>query len=151
VVDSILPKRANNPDFFGEQFIVDASGDFIRREERLLIVSAEIGLDKAAAQVHALGGFAIPAHVDRKAFSLLANLGFVPPGFEALEISRHLKPVEATLCYPQIQGYPLIQSGDAHRLDEFLGVCEFLIEAPTLSEIRMALKSVANRALIITS
>ncbi len=148
VVDSVLPGRANNPEFFGEQFIVDASGDFIRREERLLIVSAEIGLDEAAAQVHALGGFAIPAHVDRKAFSLLANLGFVPPGFEALEISRHLKPDEAAISHPQIRGYPLIQNGDVHRLDEFLGVCEFHIESPTLSEIRMALKNTADRALI---
>jgi hypothetical protein len=149
VVDSILPKRANNPDFFGEQFIVDSTGDFIRREERLLIVSAEIGLDEAAAQVRALGGFAIPAHVDRKAFSLIANLGFVPPGFEALEISRHLKPAEAAIHYPQIRGYPLIQSGDVHRLEEFLGVCEFNIEAPNLSEIRMALKNTADRTLFI--
>jgi hypothetical protein len=151
VVDSVLPKRSNNPEFFGEQFIVDSTGDFIRREERLLIVSAEIGLDEAAAQVHALGGFAIPAHVDRKAFSLIANLGFVPPGFEALEISRHLKPNQAVTHYPQIQGYPLIQSGDVHRLDEFLGVCEFNIETPTLSEIRMALKNVAGRTLFISS
>jgi len=149
VVDSILPDRSNNPDFFGEQFIVDASGEFIRREERLLIVSAAIGLDEAAVQVQAMGGFAIPAHVDRKAFSLIANLGLVPPGFEALEISRHLKPADAASRYPQIRGYPLIQSGDVHRLEEFLGVCEFHIEAPTLGEIRLALKSAENRALFL--
>jgi PHP family Zn ribbon phosphoesterase len=151
VVDAILPDRSNNPEFFGEQFIVDASGDFIRREERLLIISAEIGLDEAAAQVHALGGFAIPAHVDRKAFSLIANLGLVPPGFEALEISRHLKPAEATTRYPQIRGYPLIQNGDVHRLEEFLGACEFHIEAPTLGEICMALKNVEERTLLLLS
>jgi hypothetical protein len=62
-----------------------------------------------------------------------------------------LKPAEAAVHYPQIRGYPLIQSGDVHRLEEFLGVCEFCIEAPTLSEIRMALKNVANRALFISS
>jgi 3',5'-nucleoside bisphosphate phosphatase len=151
VVDSILPDRANNPEFFGEQFIVDASGDFIRREERLLIVSAEIGLDEAAEQVQALGGFAIPAHVDRKAFSLIANLGLVPPGFEALEISRHLKSSEAATRFPQIRGYPLIQSGDVHRLEEFLGACEFHLEVPTLREIRMALKKEAGRELFILS
>ena len=151
VVNSILPDRSNNPEFFGEQFIVDASGDFIRREERLLIVSAEIGLDEASAQVHALGGFPIPAHVDRKAFSLIANLGLVPPGFEALEISRHLKPDEAAIRYPQIRGYPLIQSGDVHRLEEFLGVCEFHLVAPTLEEIRMALKKQAGRELCMLS
>jgi hypothetical protein len=151
VVDSILPDRSNNPEFFGEQFIVDASGDFVRREERLLIVSAEIGLDEASAQVHALGGFPIPAHIDRKAFSLIANLGLVPPGFEVLEISRHLKPDEAAIRYPQIRGYPLIQSGDVHRLEEFLGACEFHLEAPTLKEIRMALKKEAGRRLFMPS
>jgi len=151
VVDSFLPQRSNNPEFFGEQFIVDASGDFIRREERLLIVSADMGLDEAASQVQDLGGLAIPAHVDRKAFSLIANLGLVPPGFEVLEISRHLKPSEAAARYPQIQGYPLIQNGDVHRLEEFLGACEFHIEAPTLSEIRMALKNTGKRALLLPS
>ena len=151
VVDSLLPDRPNNPEFFGEQFVVDSEGDFIRREERLLIVSAEIGLDEAAEQVQALGGFPIPAHVDRKAFSLIANLGLVPPGFDALEISHHLKPSEAATRYPQIRGYPLIQSGDVHRLEEFLGTCEFHLEAPTLVEIRMALKSMAGRSLLISS
>jgi PHP family Zn ribbon phosphoesterase len=149
VVDSVLPDRTNNSDFFGEQFIVDATGDFIRREERLLATSADIGLDEAVIQVNNMGGFAIPAHVDRKAFSLIANLGLIPLGFEALEISRHLKPNEAVARFPQLKGYPLIQNGDVHRLDEFLGVCEFDIEAPTLSEIRMALKSLGDRAVFI--
>ncbi len=149
VVDEHLPDRPNVPDFFGEQFIVDASGDFIRREGRLLIVSADLELDSAARQVHALGGLAIPAHVDRKAYGLIANLGLVPPGFEALEISRFLNPAEAASRYPQLRGHPLIQSGDVHRLEEFLGACEFHLEAPTLAEIRLALKSMAGRALFI--
>jgi hypothetical protein len=149
VVDTHLPDRSNRPDFFGEQFIVDASGDFIRREERLLAVSAELELDSAARQVHALGGLAIPAHVDRKAYGLIANLGLVSPGFEALEISKHLKPAEASQRFPQIGGYPLIQNGDVHRLEEFLGVCQFQIEAPTLAEIRLALKGTLGRSLFI--
>ncbi len=150
-VDSTLPNLPNKPDFFGEQFIVDSSGSFLRREERLLIVSADIGLDEAAGQVQALGGFPIPAHVNRKAFSLIANLGLVPPGFEALEISRHLNPEEAVSQFPQIKGYPLIQSGDVHRLEEFLGSCEFHAESPTLSEIRMALKGISGRRLSVSA
>jgi PHP family Zn ribbon phosphoesterase len=149
VVDSVMPNLSNNPEFFGEQFIVDASGDFVRREERLLIVSAEIGLDEAAAQVQSMGGFAIPAHVDRKAFSLIANLGLIPPGFETLEISRHLKPDEATVRYPQLRGHSLIQNGDVHRLEEFRGSCEFQLEAPTLAEICMALQKSSDRSLNI--
>ncbi len=151
VVDSLLPNLANNPDFFGEQFVVDASGEFLRREERLLIVSADIGLDEATEQVKALGGFPIPAHVDRKAFSLIANLGLIPPGFDALEISRHLKPDEAAVRFPQVRGYPLIQSGDVHRLEEFLGSCDFHMESATLREVCMALKGVEGRKLMFSS
>ncbi len=148
IVDQHLPAVQNNPDFFGEQFVVDATGDFIRREDRLLLTSSAITIDQAFQQVHALGGLVIPAHVDRKAFGLLANLGFVSPSWpvEALEISRHLPPAEAAQRHPQLAGYPIIQSGDVHRLDEFLGVNEFTIEAPTLAELRLALRKEAGRS-----
>ena len=59
---------------------------------------------------------------------------------EALEISRHISVDMAPRRYPQIRGYPLIRDGDAHRLNEFLGVNEFLIESPTVADLRMALR-----------
>lgn len=150
-VDQALPPLSNNPEFFGEQFIVDHEGTFIAREERLLITSANIGLQEAAAAVQALGGFAIPAHVDRKAFSLLANLGFVPPGFNVLEISRNLHPSQAALHHPQLRDFSLIQNGDVHRLDEFLGACHYQLQSPTLGEIRLACQNIAGRQVVFTS
>lgn len=147
----LLPPMQNQPDHFGEQFVVDQTGDFIRREEQLLISSADLSLDEAFGMVEALGGLFIPAHVDRKAFGLLQNLGLVPPhlAIPALEVSRHVKIDEAADKYPQLRGYPLIQSGDVHRLEEFLGVNEFYIEAPTIAEIRLALKNQDGRRLKI--
>jgi hypothetical protein len=116
-----MPPLENNVDYFGEQFVVDESGDFIRRETRLLLTSANLSLEEAVAEVLELGGIAIPAHVNRPAFSLIANLGFVPPkvSFTALEISRHLTPAQACEKFPQLQNFPLIQNGDVHRLDEY--------------------------------
>jgi 3',5'-nucleoside bisphosphate phosphatase len=150
-VDALLPDTPNNIEFFGEQFVVDATGEFIRREERLLINSAAIGLENAAALVRSLGGLAIPAHVDRKANGLLANLGLVPPGFDALEISRHITPGEAVERYPQLRGYPLIQSGDVHLLDGFLGSLELNLEKPQIAEIYKAIKGQDDRKLSIVS
>lgn len=140
-VDSEITPLPNDPEHFGEQFVVDETGDFIRREHRLLLTSACLSIEQIFQEVEALGGLAIPAHVDRKAFGLLANLGFVPADLhiEALEISRHVKPRQADQVFPQIKGYPLIQSGDVHRLEEFLGVNEFTIEKPSIEEIRKAL------------
>ena len=148
-VDALLPDTSNNIEFFGEQFVVDATGEFVRRENRLLINSVAIGLENAAGLVRSLGGLAIPAHVDRKANGLLANLGLVPPGFDALEISRHITPREATERFPQLCGYPLIQSGDVHLLDGFLGNVELEMEKPCISEIYKAIKGQDERKLSI--
>jgi hypothetical protein len=149
IVDRLLPKIANRPDYFGEQFVVDATGDFIRREDRLLLTSAEISIDEAIHEVHRLGGLAIPAHVDRKAFGLIENLGFLPEGapVEAVEYSRHFDLSKTDHTYPQLKGIPHIQSGDVHRLNEFLGVNQLTLEAPTLAELRLALAGTGGRRL----
>jgi 3',5'-nucleoside bisphosphate phosphatase len=148
-VDQHLPNLLNDTDHFGEQFIVDETGDFLRREPRLLISSVDLSIENVFEQVNLLGGIAIPAHVDRQAFGLIANLGMVPFDLPvlALEISRHLSPERAIQKFPQIKGYPLIQSGDVHRLDEFLGANLFEMQAPTLTEIRLALEGRDHRKL----
>lgn len=152
-VDARLPPLENNPDFFGEQFVVDETGEFVRREARLLITSANLTFSEAVRGVERLGGVAIPAHVDRKTFGLLGVLGFVPPdvSLAALEISRHLSPTEARARFPQIQGYPLLQGGDVHRLEEFLGANEFTLAEPTIAEIRLSLLGQEGRALRVRS
>lgn len=146
VVDSLLPDIPNNSEYFGEQFVVDSTGAFLRREERLLLNSVDLSLEEAAARVAALGGLAIPAHIDRPANGLIAILGLIPPGFEALELSRHITPAEARRRYPKTAAYPLIQNGDVHLLDGFLGTTCFQIAAPTLSELRLALAGREGRA-----
>ena len=147
IVDARLPPLENNIEFFGEQFVVDETGDFVRRETQLLLTSANMSLEDAVTTVTSLGGLAIPAHVNRSAFSLIANLGFVPTAvtFEALEISRHLTPDEARQKFPQLKNYPLIQNGDVHFLHEFLGATQFQLAAPTIAELRLALRSQNGR------
>ncbi len=146
-VRAALPPLENDATYFGEQFVVDAAGDFVRRETQLLLTSTHFSIEALCERVERLGGITIPAHVDRKAFGLLANLGLVPPGLPivALEVSRHLHPLEAPKQYPQLKGYPLMQGGDAHRLDEVLGANVFRLEEPTVAEIRLALRHEAER------
>jgi len=148
-VDALLPAIVNRPDFFGEQFVVDETGDFIRREERLLLTSVDLSIEEAWQKVSALGGLFIPAHVNRKAFGLIANLGLMPTGIaiEALEISRHITAAQARHTFPQIAGYPLIRSGDVHRLEEYLGVNEFQVEQASIAELRLAIQGREGRSL----
>jgi PHP family Zn ribbon phosphoesterase len=146
-VDERLPAQPNNPEFFGEQHIVDATGQFIQREPRLLINSTQIPFDQAVQQVRRRGGLAIPAHVDRQAYGLFSNLGFIPAGLqiEAVELSCHLETEHITQFYPQLAGYPVLQDGDAHRLSELLGWNELRVAEPTLAELRMALAHTQGR------
>jgi PHP family Zn ribbon phosphoesterase len=147
LVESTLPNIENDTEHFGEQFVVDETGEFIRRETQLLLTSSNLSINEAWNRVAALGGMMIPAHVNRTAFGVIANLGFIPTDIqiEALEISRHIQPDQAKKTFPQIDGYPLIQSGDVHRLDEFLGTTVFEIATPTISELRMAFTHLDNR------
>ena len=152
-VDARLPNQENRPDFFGDQLVVDENGDFLRREPRLLLTSVNTSIEEACAKVHELDGMFIPAPVNRQAFGLLANLGMVPAELciEGLEISRHLQPADAVRLFPQVKGYPLIRSGDVHRLEEFLGVNYFTMRAPKVSEMQMAFRSLEKHQLDIYS
>lgn len=153
LVDSTLPAMKNQPDFFGPQYVVDATGEFIREETRLLITSSSLSLDEACARVLALDGLFIPAHVNRKANGLLATLGFIPSNLpvSAIELSRHISPRQALQQFPQLKLYPLIQSGDVHRLEEFLAPNYLSVETPTVNEIRLALNHQSGRKLEIRS
>lgn len=147
IVDAHLPDIMNNADFFGDQFIVDETGDFIRREERLLLTSTTLSLTETWHAATELGGLVIPAHIDRQAFGLLPNLGFIPTDvpWEALEFSRHISLPEARKKYPDAGRFPLIQSGDVHYLDDFMGANLFTLQAATIAEIRLALRMAEGR------
>ncbi len=148
-VDSCFPNLPNDEDKVGEQYIVDATGSFIRDEPRLLITNIDLSLEETFEGVNELGGLVIPAHVERRAYGLLAVLGFAPLPFEALEISHHLTVNEAGRRFPEIKRFPIVQSGDVHYHDGFLGLMEFDMQTPTVSEIRKALRGVGDRSMSI--
>lgn len=148
IVSKTMPKILNKPDLFGEQFVVDASGDFIESEKTMLLASSSLSLNNAWEIVNDLGGLLIPAHVDRSIFGLLPVLGFVPLDIhiEALEISKNISANKVRQQYPQLKEYPLIQNGDAHQLEDILGLTTFQIESPNIKEIKLALQHREGRS-----
>lgn len=147
VVWGRLPPLANREEFFGAQYVVDAVGEWVRTEERLLAMSADIALEDAIAKVHALGGLAIPAHVDRPAFSLLANLGMVPRGLaaDALEVTARFQPDAGFAQWPELRRWPLVVNGDAHRLNEMQNRTLLKVAAPTVRELHLAFRGEEGR------
>lgn len=77
-----LPSVENKPEFFGEQLILNADDEQVGKESLLLINALTLSIDKLLPMVRALDGFVIPAHIDKNANSIIANLGFIPPEYE---------------------------------------------------------------------
>ena len=150
-VDRSLPELPNQSEFFGEQFVVDETGEFLRGEPRLLLTSTRFSIDEIFDRVKALGGIVIPAHVDRFSYGLFPTLGLISESWNllALEISPHSTPDKAAKTFPATRNYPLIQNGDVHRLDEFLGSTVFTLDTPTLMELQLAFSQIDGRGVRI--
>ena len=150
-VDKALPDLSNEPDYLGEQFVVDETGDFLRVEPRLLLTSTSFSIDEIFKRIKDLGGLVIPAHVERTTYGLLPILGLISESWQllALEISCHSAPEKTITNFPALRGYPLIQSGDVHHLESFLGTTVFNLASPTLMEIQMAFHRIDGRDVCI--
>ncbi len=154
LVDGWIPPLENDPERFGPQYIVDAEGNFVDEELRLLQGPTTVGLDEAARRVRELGGLAIPAHIDRTSNGLMAMLGLWPPELEAdaAEVSANLRPSQARQQFRYLPpSLPLISSSDAHWL-AWIGTAMTIFELsapPTLQELRRALQGIGGRRVYV--
>lgn len=140
----------NDEKYFGEQPIVDENDRVVGTSERLLIGSTTLNVAEIVDQIHALGGLAIASHVDREGFSIIGQLGFIPPDLplDAMELSARCKPEQ----FDDYRNYDLklVRSSDAHFLADIGKVyTTFTIEGPQLSEISMAFNGVESRTVVI--
>ena len=119
---------------------------------RLLMGAADLSLEEIIREVHRLEGLVIAAHIDRPSFSVIANLGMVPPGaqFDAVEISATLTKDEAMARFPSIEGFPVITASDAHFPQDIgSNPTLFLLEKMDLEDIRMAFQGRGGREYLI--
>ena len=115
VLRAHLPKKKNNPRFFGRQLVMNEDDEVIAEEDALLIGATDLTLKAAAEQVTAFGGIPVPAHINRGSNGLLINLGLMPdtPFYTTVEAARHLPCDESAL-----RGRHVLHSSDAHYLGD---------------------------------
>jgi PHP family Zn ribbon phosphoesterase len=142
-----LPPLKNDEGVFGEQLMLDAAGEPAGYLDQLLITSASFSVEEVVQRVSALGGLCIPAHVDRTAYSIVYNLGFIPPGLNVagVEISPNIAPVEARERFPQLVDYGLVAGSDAHRLREVSRRTTLRMAEATVAELSLALAGEQER------
>ncbi len=141
----------NDEEVFGPQVVVDEHDEVMGFNGRLLIGATSLSLQEVVDLGRFLGGLLIASHVDREAFSLLGQLGFVPPGLplDALEVSPAIPLHEGRARLPQCEGYPLVTSSDAHELRDIgKSSTVFLVEEATTREIKRALLAEDGREVL---
>jgi PHP family Zn ribbon phosphoesterase len=147
VVYAHLPSLKNKEQVFGTQVVLDVDGEPVGTNDRLLATSVSLSVDQVVQRVRGLNGLCIPSHVDRPAYSLIANLGFIPPDLEivGVEISHLVGPKEARAHFPQLEHYSLVADGDAHRLKEMARRTTLKMDEPTVAELALALAGTGGR------
>jgi PHP family Zn ribbon phosphoesterase len=147
VYKNLLPGE-NDERLFGEQIVVNEKEEVLSFNKRLLIGATSLSAQEIVNTVHSLGGLAIASHVDRDAFSIISQLGFIPGDlkFDALEMSPRTDRQKADLLFGDYNSFSWVTSSDAHWLKD-MGerTTSFIMNAPTLEEMGLTLKNIDGR------
>ena len=147
-LDDNLPLIQNDVNRFGYQVVVDSENNIVYSEEKLLISALSQSIEQVETKVHSLNGLFIPAHIDKKRFSVMEQLGFLPKGLlvDALELSHRCTKDTFLSQHPEMSAYSFISGSDAHYPDEVgRKITIFEMEHTGFDEIRMALGSKNGR------
>ncbi len=129
-----LIKVKNNTEIFGHQYIYGLNDEIVGEEENLLINATDIEFSKLFPMAEAHGGVAFPAHIDKDAYSLFSNLGFIPPEctFKTVEVKNPAKLTELVGSFPYLNNCMVLTNSDAHYL-EHINPPKNTIDLPVLS------------------
>ena len=148
LVLSSLPQEENIEDIFGVQAVADEFDNVERLENQLLLTATSLSIDQIIEQVHKRDGLVFPAHIDREAFGIISQLGFIPLDLpvDGLEVSFNANYNNIKDDYSLYSHFGFLTSSDAHYpTDLGRSYSEFLMYEPTVKEIIYALKGEGSR------
>jgi PHP family Zn ribbon phosphoesterase len=142
----------NDSEKFGMQVIVDEKDEVVDFCPRLLIGATTLSAEDIVRVIKRAEGLAVASHIDREGFSLLGQLGFIPPGLklDALEVSRYTGLAKARITYSEYTDrFPLVCNSDAHCLEDVgLVYTEFECEEASLEGIKQALQGTLGHIIL---
>lgn len=132
-----LPALPYDEKIWGRQLLVDENDVITGTVEKLLTGAVSWSLEEAKRRCEALGGVAVPAHIDADSYSVLAVLGLFPTelGFAAAEV--HLPEKLPGLIQRGFvpTGLEVLHSSDAHQLADVAADPWELAEASVLQKL----------------
>lgn len=147
---SLLPIPLRE-DIWGEEWIVGEEGQVISKKDCLLVYPSSLSLEEVVTLVNSCGGVVVPAHVDRKHYSIISQLGFIPPnlGIRIVEVSQGVRWKEVIEQFG-LHRFQVLSSSDAHTLNEIgTGKTYFSMYTRSWSEFMLALHGEAGRSIFL--
>lgn len=139
-VEQHLPDVLNQPDVLGDQVYVNENEEVLGFVDRCLGNATTISFNDLCKHVRLNKGLVIPAHVDRFAFGLISQIGFIPSDsmIDALEV-QHSK---VNILQLQDHPYAIVLGSDAHFLNQIGSVYnEIELSEFSLSSVKQAFQS----------
>ncbi len=138
----------NDEHSFGLQVIADDEDGVSGFCDRLLIGATSLTAEAIVARAREARGesLVIAAHVDRESFSLIGQLGFIPPSLplDAVEVAGAVAGIASR--FPDCSRFPVITGSDAHHPDDIGKRFTWLtVENGTIGEIKKALAGRESR------
>lgn len=115
IIKSHLPKIENRSEIFGNQYYMNEKDEIIGEEKYLLVNATTLDIYSLFNVVKECGGATVPAHIDRTSYSVISNLGFIPPDLKTDTIEITKPNVEA--WKKEYSGFNIITNSDAHYLE----------------------------------
>lgn len=113
IIYDFLPDVKNNPEFFGDQIVVDENDNIVRVEKKLLSNSLNISIEELYELTKKYNGVFIPAHINRYRTSLISNLGFIPEFIKNMVVEINL-PFSSAFLEIELSNLSYIVNSDAH-------------------------------------
>lgn len=137
----------NSPEVFGYQIEADAEGHFTGECTDFLLGALDQGVAEVARAVRECNGLVICAHIDRKSYSVISQLGFMPPDLAPDAVEMTLPGLFGAFPLSHAAGFPVITASDAH-FPEHVGrwTTLFCMKEPSFVELAMALKGHHGRS-----
>jgi PHP family Zn ribbon phosphoesterase len=145
-----LPSGENDERLYGHQIVVNEENEVLGFNKKLLIGATDLSAHTIVDLIRSFGGISVASHIDREAFSVLSQLGFIPEDlrFDAVELSPLIRRDEAEKKFDALRKFPSVSFSDAHHVRDIgRRTTTFTMKAPTFYEIRQAFSRSEGRGL----
>lgn len=106
----------NREEIFGKQLYMDSEDNIVGKEELLLVSATKLGISEVFELAKKHNGVAVPAHIDRSSYSVLSNLGFIPPELDITAVE--ITPKNRKTMENDYKNYKILSNSDAHYLED---------------------------------